>query len=119
MRVFGELRRRNVFKVSVAYAVLSWLLVKLVDALSPVIGAGDRVIQIVTLLLILGFPVIVLFAWACELTPEGVRPTSSVEKSKSITAETGRKLNFVLATLLVIAAIVFAAENFSSLRSSQ
>ncbi len=112
MRVFGELRRRNVFKVSVAYTILSWLLVKLVDALSPVIGAGDRVIQIVTLLLILGFPVIVLFAWACELTPEGFTPTSRVDKSKSITAETGRKLNFVLATLLVIAAIVFAAENY-------
>jgi hypothetical protein len=113
VRVFGELRRRNVFKVSVAYTVLSWLLVKLVDALSPVIGAGDRVIQIVTLLLILGFPVIVLFAWACELTPEGVRPTSSVEKSKSITAETGRKLNVVLVTLLVIAAIVLAAGQYT------
>jgi hypothetical protein len=88
VRVFGELRRRNVFKVSVAYTILSWLLVKLVDALSPVIGAGDRVIQIFTLLLILGFPIIVLFAWACELTPEGLKPTSHVEKSKSITAET-------------------------------
>ena len=112
MRVIGELRRRNVFKVSVAYTILSWLVVKLVDALSPVIGAGDRVIQIVTLLLILGFPVIVLFAWACELTPGGVRPTSSVEKSKSITAETGRKLNYVLVTLLVIAAIVLVAEKY-------
>ncbi len=112
MRVFGELRRRNVFKVSVAYTVLSWLLVKMVDALSPVIGASDRVIQIVTLLLILGFPVIVLFAWSCDLTSEGIRPTSSVEKSKSITAETGRKLNYVLATLLVIAAIVLAAGQY-------
>ena len=111
MRVFGELRRRNVFKVSVAYTILSWLLVKLVDALTPVIGAGGRAIQIVTLLLILGFPIIVLFAWTCELTPEGVRPTSSVEKSKSITAETGRKLNVVLVTLLFIAAIVLVAEN--------
>ena len=112
MRVFGELRRRNVFKVSVTYTILSWLLVKLVDALSPVIGAGDRVVQIVILLLILGFPIIVLFAWACELTPEGIKPTSHVEKSKSITAETGRKLNFVLVTLLIIAAVVFAAENY-------
>ena len=112
MRVFGELRRRNVFKVSVAYTILSWLLVKLVDAASPIIGAGDRVIQIVTLLLILGFPVIVLFAWSCELTPDGFTPTSRVDKSKSITAETGRKLNVVLLTLLVIAAIVFAAENY-------
>jgi hypothetical protein len=113
VRVFGELRRRNVFKVSVAYIVLSWLLVKLADALSPVIGAGDRVIQIVTLLLILGFPVIVLFAWTCELTPEGIRPTSSVKRSKSITAETGRKLNVVLATLLVISAIVLAAGRYT------
>jgi hypothetical protein len=62
--IFGELRRRNVFKVSVAYAILSWLLVRLFDTLSPLIGAGDRAIQILTLLLILGFPIIVLFAWA-------------------------------------------------------
>ena len=112
MSVFGELRRRNVFKVSVAYAIVSWLLIKLVDALSPIVGAGDRVIQILTLLLILGFPVIVLFAWSCELTHEGLKPTSQIDKSQSITAETSRKLNYVLATLLVIAAIVFAAENF-------
>lgn len=111
MSVFGELRRRNVFKVSVAYAIVSWLLVKLIDTLSPMIGASDRVIQVLTLVLILGFPVIVLFAWACELTPEGLTPTSRVEKSKSITAETGRKLNYALATLLVIAAIVLVVEN--------
>ena len=62
MRVFGELRRRNVFKVSVAYTILSWLLVKLGDTLSPLIGVGDRAIQIFIMVLILGFPVIVLFA---------------------------------------------------------
>ncbi len=112
MSVFGELRRRNVFKVSVAYAIVSWLLVKLVDTLSPILGAGVRVSQILTLLLILGFPIIVLFAWSCELTHEGLKPTSQIDKTQSITEETGRKLNYVLATLLVIAAIVFAAENF-------
>lgn len=111
MRVFGELRRRNVFKVSVAYTILCWLLVKLVDAVSPVIGAGDRAMQILTLLLILGFPVIVLFAWACEITPEGLKPTSQVDRSQSITAETGRKLNYALLILLGIAAIVLIAEN--------
>jgi len=112
MRVLGELRRRNVFKMSVAYAILSWLLVRLFGTLAPAIGAGDRVIQILTLILILGFPVIVLFAWAYEITPEGLRPTSHVDKSKSITAETGKKLNFILLTLLAIAAIVLLAENF-------
>ncbi len=110
MSVFGELRRRNVFKVSVAYAIVSWLLVKLVDTLSPILGAGVRVSQILTLLLILGFPIIVLFAWSCELTHEGLKPTSQIDKSQSITAETGRKLNYALATLLVIAAIVLVVE---------
>ena len=112
MRLFGELRRRNVFKVCVAYAVLSWLLVKLIDALSPMIGAGDRLIQILTLVLILGFPVIVLFAWAYEITPEGLKPTSQVDKSKSITADTGRKLNYLVFIILGIATVVLVAENF-------
>jgi len=109
--VFGELRRRNVFKVSVAYSIVSWLLLKLVNALSPIVGGGDRVIQILTLLLILGFPIIVLFAWSCELTHEGLKPTSQIDKTQSITAETGRKLNVALLILLAIAVIVFLVEN--------
>jgi len=112
MRVFGELRRRNVFKVSVAYTILAWLLVKLVDVLSPAIDPGDRVLQILALIFILGFPIVVLFAWAYEITPEGLRPTSHVDKSKSITKETGRKLNFILLTLLAIAIVVLLVENY-------
>ena len=110
MRVFGELRRRNVFKVSVAYTILAWLLVKLTDTVSPLIGTGDRAIQILTLVLILAFPVIVLFAWACELTPEGLKPTSKVDRAHSITAETGRKLNYALLILLGFVATVLIAE---------
>lgn len=112
MHVFGELRRRNVFKVSVGYTILGWLLVKLFDSLSHAIGTGDRAIQIFALLLILGFPVIVLFAWAYEITPEGLKPTSQVEKTQSITRQTGRKLNYVLMALLVVAAIVILAEYY-------
>ncbi len=113
MRVLGELRRRNVFKVSVAYTILAWLLIRFVAALSPALGAGDRVIQILTLLLILGFPVIVLFAWAYEITPEGLKPTSHVAKSRSITAETGRKLNLVLLVLVAVAALVSIIEIYA------
>ncbi len=113
MRVLGELRRRNVFKVSMAYAILSWLLVKLFSTLSPLTGAGDRAIQILALLLILGFPIIVLFAWSCEITPEGLKPTSKVDKTQSITKETGRKLNYALLILLGVAAIVLLAEIYS------
>jgi hypothetical protein len=110
MRVFGELRRRNVFKVSVAYTILSWLLVRLVDSLSSAIGTDDRAIQIFTALLILGFPIIVLFAWAYEITPGGLKPTSQVDKTQSITRETGRKLNYALLILVSITAIVVLAE---------
>jgi hypothetical protein len=105
------MRRRNVFKVSVAYTILSWLLIKFVDSLSPVTGTNDRVIQIVTMVLILAFPIIVLFAWAYEITPVGLKPTSQVDKTQSITAETGRKLNYTLLILLGIAAVVFLVEN--------
>ena len=112
MRVFGELRRRNVFKVSVGYTILGWLLVRLFDSLAPAIGTGDRAIQVFAMLLILGFPVIVLFAWAYEITPEGLKPTSQVEKTQSITKETGRKLNYLLTVLLAIAAVVILAENY-------
>ena len=111
MHVFGELRRRNVFKVSVGYVILSWLLIRFVDSVTPAIGAGDRAIQIFTMILILGFPVIVLFAWAYEVTPTGLVPTSKVDKTQSITRETGRKLNYALLVLLGIAAIVLLADN--------
>lgn len=111
MRVFGELRRRNVCKVCVGYTILAWLLVKLFDSLSPALGTGDRAIQVFAMLLILGFPVIVLFAWAYEITPEGLKPTSQVEKTQSITRQTGRKLNYILMALLIIAAIVILAGN--------
>jgi hypothetical protein len=111
MYVFGEMRRRNVFNVSVAYTILSWLLVKLIDSLA--IGTGDRVMQIFTMVLILGFPIIVLFAWAYEITPVGLRPTSQVDKTQSITAETGRKLNYALLILLSIAVIVFLIDNYT------
>ena len=113
MRVFGELRRRNVFKVSVAYVLLSWLLVRLVNTLTSVPGGGDRIGQILTMALILGFPIIVLFAWAYEITPQGLKPTSGVDKTQSITADTGRRLNYILVGLLALAAAAIVIEIFA------
>ncbi len=113
MQVIGELRRRNVFKVSVAYMLLSYLLIRMASAVTGFPETGGRIVQILTLVLILGFPIIVLFAWSCELTTEGLRPTSQVKRSKSITSETGRKLNYVLLALLALAAATIIAENFA------
>ena len=101
MPLFGELRRRNIFKVSLAYVVGGWLLVQIAALVAP-----DRFVQILTLILILGFPVIVLVSWAYELTPDGLKPTAEVDKTQSITVETGRRLNYLLLALLLIAAAV-------------
>lgn len=110
MRVFGELRRRNVFKVSIAYAILTWLIIKTLGTLSPASGSGHRTIQFVVLALILCFPVIVLFARAYEITPEGLRPASQVERTQNMARETGRKLNQALITLVAIALLVLLVD---------
>lgn len=106
MHIFGELRRRNIFKVCVGYTLLAWLLVKAFESLSPAIGAGDRAIHIFGLMLVLGFPVIVLFAWAYEITPDGLKPTSQVDRTQSMTRETGRRLNVIVLILIGLAALV-------------
>jgi len=73
LSLFNELRRRNVIKVAIAYAVVAWLLLQVADIILPTFRTPDWVMQVVTFLLILGFPVALIFAWAFELTPDGVR----------------------------------------------
>jgi hypothetical protein len=101
MPLFGELRRRNIFKVSLAYVVAGWLFVQLAAMVAP-----DRFVRLFTLVVILGFPVMVLFAWAYELTPEGLKSSADVDKTQSITVDTGRRLNYLVLALLLIAAAV-------------
>lgn len=109
MPLFGELRRRNIFKVSLAYVLSGWLLVQLVAPVAP-----PRVVQILTIILILGFPVIVLFSWAYELTPDGLKPTAEVDRTQSITTQTGRRLNYLVLALFLIAAVVVILRSVSA-----
>ena len=103
MSLFSELRRRNVFRVGVAYAVVAWLLVQVADVLFPVFGAPDWALRIFVIALLLGFPVAVLVAWVFELTPEGVKREKDIDRSTSITRSTGRKLDRAIIVALVIA----------------
>ena len=112
MALFGEMRRRNIFKVSLAYIVLAWLIVQAASLAFPALGVSERGVDLVALVLILAFPVLVLLAWAYELTPQGLKPTADVDRTQSITHETGRKLNNVVFALLSIAAAVLIAKNF-------
>ena len=108
-KFFGELQRRNVYKVAAAYAVLSWLLIQIATQTFPVFDVPAWASRLVILLLLLGFPVALVLAWAYELTPEGVKRTHEVEPSESIVRTTGRKIDFAIIGVLlaVIAFLLF------------
>ncbi len=89
---FAELKRRNVYKVAVAYAVVSWLLVQIATQVFPFFEIPNWAVRLVVLLLILGFPVALILSWAFEITPEGIKRESEIEHDKSITTTPVGKL---------------------------
>jgi hypothetical protein len=106
---FAELKRRNVYKVAIAYAVVAWLLMQIASQIFPFFDIPNWAVRLVVLLLIIGFPVALILAWAFELTPEGIKRTEDVDVNKSIRRKTGRKLDFfiIAVMLLVIGILVF------------
>src|SRR5262245_25469290 len=76
---FAELKRRNVYKVAVAYAVVSWLLIQIATQVFPFFDIPNWAVRLVVLLLILGFPVALILSWAFELTPQGIKRTESAD----------------------------------------
>src|SRR5215467_7425204 len=104
---FAELKRRNVYKVAVAYLVASWLLIQIATQVFPFFEVPNWAVRLVVLLLILGFPAALIFSWAFEITPEGIKRESEIESDKSITRKTGRKLVGLTVLLAVIAASLF------------
>ena len=109
---WGELKRRNVVRVAIAYAIVSWLLLQMADVVLDNIEAPTWVFQAILLLLVIGFPMAIIFAWAFELTPEGIKKETDVDRSESITHITGRKLDFAIIGVLAITVIYFVAEQF-------
>lgn len=111
--LFSELKRRNVFRVAIAYIIVAWLLLQVVDILVPMLTLPDWVGRLVLLLLVIGLPIALLFAWAFELTPEGVKLEKDVDRSESITHITRRKLDRTIIGVLLIALGVAIYANFS------
>jgi len=105
--LFTELKRRNVFRVAIAYLVLSWLVLQVGETLAPALHLPDWVDSLLAFFLILGFPIAIFFAWAFELTPEGLKKEKDVDRSESITTTTGRKLDFSIIALLGAALVYF------------
>jgi TolB-like protein/Flp pilus assembly protein TadD len=110
--LFNELKRRNVVRVSIAYIVVAWLLIQLAGALEPALLLPDWVDRVVTVFLMIGFPVVLIFAWAFELTPDGIKRTSEVNPEESITPKTGKKLEYTIIASLGLVVVFFLAKEF-------
>jgi len=104
---FTELKRRNVYKVAVAYAVVAWLLLQAASIFLPAFDTPPWVMKIFIIVVIFGFPVALIFSWAFEITPEGIKLESEIEPNKSIKRRTGRKIVAVTIALAVVAAGLF------------
>ncbi len=105
---FAELRRRNVYKVAVAYVVVAWLLIQAASIFLPAFDAPSWVIKFLIVVIMLGFPIALVLSWALEITPEGIKRAEDVAPNESITHKTGRKLVRITIALAVIAAGLLA-----------
>lgn len=107
MSFFQELKRRNVFKVAAAYLIVAWLIMQMGDTLAPALHLPDWVNSALAFFIILGFPLALIFAWAFEMTPEGLKKEKDVDPSQSMSTVTGQKLNYALTALLALAVVYF------------
>lgn len=119
MSLFAELKRRNVFRVGGAYAVVAWLLIEISDTIFPRLGLPEWTVTFVIVLLLLGFPVALFMAWAFELTPEGVKRTVDVPDRAGDTRDGRHGLDWLIIAALVVVIGMMAAERwFMSDRSA-
>ena len=102
-----ELKRRNVYKVAVAYAVVFWLLIQAASILFPTFDAPASAMKIMVIILAIGFPIALGFSWAFEITPEGLKRESEIDPKRSIAQHTGKKIVGLTIALAVIAAGLF------------
>jgi len=112
LSLFKELKRRNVFKVAAAYIIVGWLIMQAGDTLAPALHLPEWVNSLLAFFLILGFPLAMFFSWAYEMTPDGIKKEKEIDRSKSITHLTSRKLDFMIIGVLAVALMYFAWDKF-------
>ena len=112
MSLLGELKRRNVFRVSVAYALAAWVLLQIIDFVLGAISSPDWILQVFILAAVAGLLIVAVFSWVYEVTPEGLRREKDIDRTRSITPQTGRKLDRIIIIFLSIVVVVMAVERF-------
>ena len=110
MSLFDELKRRNVARMAALYVVASWLVLQVADYLFDALELPSAWDRLVLALIILGFPIALIFSWVFEMTPEGLKRESEIDRSQSVTRETGRKINVAIVVLLVLAILAVGAD---------
>lgn len=113
-----ELKRRNVFKVAVAYAIAGWLIIQIVTVIEAPLNIPDWFDTVVIVLVGIGFPLALIFAWAFELTPDGLKKSREVEITESVTDRTGKKLNGVIISVLSVALFFVVVERIFFAKAS-
>jgi len=112
LSLFNELKRRNVFRVGIAYIVVAWLVAQVLQLVFESFGTPAWAIKSVLVLLAIGLPFALFFAWAFEMTPEGIKREHEVDRSQSITPQTGKKLNLMITAVMALALAYFAYDKF-------
>ncbi|MHC4230344.1 MAG: tetratricopeptide repeat protein, partial [Planctomycetota bacterium] len=112
MGLVSELRRRNVFRMAVLYSVAAWLVMQVVEVMMSVVGLPGWAGRATFAVLAVGFPIALIFSWFYEITPEGISLEKDVDPAKSITNVTGRRLDFIVISLLCAAVILFAYDKW-------
>jgi len=110
MKLLDELKRRNVFRVGVAYSITAWLLLQLTEVLLDLLELPPHIGKVVIVALLIGFPLALFFAWAFELTPEGVKRENDVNRDESVTPHTGKRLDGMIIIGLVAVIVMMGVE---------
>ncbi len=110
--LFDELKRRNVFRVGIAYIMLGWVVMQVTNVVVPALNLPSVLNSIVVYIGIIGFSFALLFAWAFELTPEGLKRSTEVPVEDSNTQQTSRKLERVELGLMAIAIILLVWDGY-------
>jgi adenylate cyclase len=117
-RFFDEVRRRNVVRVGVLYLIACWVILEPTHVVFHMLEVPEWANRLVIILMVIGFPLVLLFSWVYEVTPEGLKLTSEVDPARSTTRETGRRLDRAIIVVLSIAVVLLLADRFWLLRNS-
>lgn len=112
MSFFAELKRRNVLRVAAAYVVAAWLVIQVVETIFPIYGLSDASIRLVIMLLAIGMLPVMVFAWAFEMTPEGLKKEKDFDRSQAVTPRATKTLDRIIMIVLVLALGYFAFDKF-------